>query len=69
MLHYQSKSLYMNKAVPSVALLFVYLEAAHDVPVSVLTYQFTNTHLDNFFNMILIFFFFLEQFFKLNVYR
>ncbi|GAA6088070.1 extended synaptotagmin-1, partial [Tachysurus ichikawai] len=32
-LHYQSKSLYMNKAVPSVALLFVYLEAAHDVPL------------------------------------
>lgn len=27
----------MNKAVPAVALLFVYLEAAYDLPVSVLT--------------------------------
>ncbi|XP_053492193.1 extended synaptotagmin-1 [Ictalurus furcatus] len=32
-LQYQSKSSYMNKAVPAVALLFVYLEAAHDVPL------------------------------------
>ncbi|XP_027002943.2 extended synaptotagmin-1 [Tachysurus fulvidraco] len=32
-LHYRSKSSYMNKALPSVALLFVYLEAAHDVPL------------------------------------
>ncbi|KAK3557158.1 hypothetical protein QTP70_024713 [Hemibagrus guttatus] len=32
-LPYQSKSSYMNKAVPAVALLFVYLEAAHDVPL------------------------------------
>ncbi|TSZ54736.1 Extended synaptotagmin-1 [Bagarius yarrelli] len=29
----QSKSSYVNKAVPAVALLFVYLEAAHDIPV------------------------------------
>ncbi|MCJ8729287.1 hypothetical protein PDJAM_G00104430 [Pangasius djambal] len=32
-LDYQSKSSYMNKAVPAVALLFVYMEAAHDVPL------------------------------------
>ncbi|KAF4083592.1 hypothetical protein AMELA_G00143650 [Ameiurus melas] len=32
-LQYQSKSSYMNKAVPAVALLFVYMEAAHDVPL------------------------------------
>ncbi|XP_060775117.1 extended synaptotagmin-1 [Neoarius graeffei] len=32
-LHYQSKSLYMNKAVPAVALLFVYVEAAYAVPL------------------------------------
>lgn len=43
-MYYQSKSSYMNKAVPAVALLFVYLEAAYDLPVSVLTYQLTNTH-------------------------
>lgn len=32
----------MNKAVPAVALLFVYLEAAYNVPVSVFTCQFIN---------------------------
>ncbi|XP_076869937.1 extended synaptotagmin-1 [Brachyhypopomus gauderio] len=32
-LHYQSKSAYLNKAVPAAALLFVYLEAACDLPV------------------------------------
>ncbi|KAL6458531.1 hypothetical protein MHYP_G00337610 [Metynnis hypsauchen] len=32
-LHYQAKSSYLNKAVPAAALLFVYLEAAHDLPL------------------------------------
>ncbi|XP_066521210.1 extended synaptotagmin-1 [Hoplias malabaricus] len=32
-LHYQSKSLYVNKAVPAAAMLFVYLESAHDLPL------------------------------------
>ncbi|KAI5619470.1 extended synaptotagmin-1 isoform X1 [Silurus asotus] len=32
-LHYQSKSSYMNKATPAAALLFVYLESAHDLPL------------------------------------
>uniref|UniRef100_A0A4W4DZG3 Extended synaptotagmin-like protein 1b n=1 Tax=Electrophorus electricus TaxID=8005 RepID=A0A4W4DZG3_ELEEL len=31
-LHYQSKSAYLNKAIPAAALLFVYLEAARDLP-------------------------------------
>lgn len=33
-LMYQSKSSYMNKTVPTAALLFVYLERAHELPVS-----------------------------------
>ncbi|XP_053355627.1 extended synaptotagmin-1 [Clarias gariepinus] len=32
-LSYQSKNLYMNKAVPAVSLLFVYLEGAYDLPL------------------------------------
>ncbi|XP_062852804.1 extended synaptotagmin-1 [Trichomycterus rosablanca] len=32
-LHYQSKCSYLNKAVPAVALLFVYLEAANNLPL------------------------------------
>ncbi|XP_049335326.1 extended synaptotagmin-1 isoform X1 [Astyanax mexicanus] len=32
-LHYQAKSSYLNKAVPAVALLFIYLDSAHDLPL------------------------------------
>lgn len=33
-LHYSYRQSYLNKTVPSVALLFVYIERAHGLPVS-----------------------------------
>lgn len=36
-LQYQSKSSYLNKTVPTAALLFVYLEHAHELPVSMIS--------------------------------